>query len=326
MAGLAPAIVSIPPASLGHNIVAQPVAYLIPAVAAESAVKGVGNRRRWLSWAAVLTTAVILVSNGVCDLRDYFMIWPERGMVRFLYRADIHQAAEYLNQHPEMENLALNSNLAGPWDRVAFQVDMERTVLDRWFDPRRALVFPADGGHLILTTYPEPANELESIWQRATELVFVSDSFDLYSIKQPSLTGNRLPGHSPVAFSNGMVLTYVACLDESVLTGWRAEAPPFGLPPFRLISNPPPPGVDTRPRLAVFAHLVDPGGGVIAIDDGLWVDPYTLQPGDSWVQLHRFSHPIESADLRLGLYNPATQERVLLENQEDHLYISMNER
>ena len=64
--------------------------------------------------------------------------------------------------------------------------------------------------------------------------------------------------------------------------GWRV-ADRLILPPKPLISNPPPPGVYSGPRLLAFAQLWDEADRFLAGDDGLWVDPYTLQPGDIFV-------------------------------------------
>jgi hypothetical protein len=52
---------------------------------------------------------------------------------------------------------------------------------------------------------------------------------------------------------------------------------------------------------------------VLDTDDGLWVDPLTLQPGDRFVQIHRLSAPAASTAerhaLELGLYDPKTNQR-----------------
>ncbi len=48
-------------------------------------------------------------------------------------------------------------------------------------------------------------------------------------------------------------------------------------------------------------------------DDGLWVDPLTLQPGDRFIQIHRFTLPAGAPGgpytLEIGLYDPRTGER-----------------
>jgi 4-amino-4-deoxy-L-arabinose transferase-like glycosyltransferase len=317
VAGLAPAFVSVPPASLGHTIIAQPAAYLVPAVGVTAL--GEWAQQHWvrLGRAAIPGLALLLLAtNAARDLNDYFRVWPERGMVRFLYRADIHVAATYLNSHDDLGDVALTSALAGPWDEQALHVDLERPVADRWFDPERAIVYPAGGGHLILTAFPELAQELEPIFRGTAELVADRGSVQVYAVDEPALTGNLLPDGREVRFANGLTLVRVMPAPHGLLTEWRAERPPFDLPPRRLISNPPPPGVDTRPRLLVFAHLLDAQGELVAGDDGLWADPYTLRPGDTLLQLHRLSGPLGGHDLEIGLYDPVTGRRVEGDGQD----------
>ena len=89
--------------------------------------------------------------------------------------------------------------------------------------------------------------------------------------------------------------------------------------------EPPPPGVDTRPRLLVFAHLLDPQGAVVAVDDGLWADPYPLRPGDTLLQLHRFPEPPGAHDLEIGLYDPATGQRVAHDGGRDRLLLRLGD-
>jgi hypothetical protein len=110
-------------------------------------------------------------------------------------------------------------------------------------------------------------------------------------------------------FANGLELVEARWMGETdLLTLWRV-AEPLDLPPVPIVANPPPPGVYSGPRLRVFAHLLTADGTQVAGDDGLWVDPLTLQPGDFFVQVHRFT---PSADgpytVRLGLYDPKPGE------------------
>jgi hypothetical protein len=101
---------------------------------------------------------------------------------------------------------------------------------------------------------------------------------------------------------------------------WQV-AGPLDLPPSPLISYPPPPGVYSGPRLLVFAQLQDSGGGLLVGDDGLWVDPVTLRPGDRFLQRHYLAAPVDSqpAAVVFGLYDPMTGQRVLTSGGEDHL-------
>jgi 4-amino-4-deoxy-L-arabinose transferase-like glycosyltransferase len=326
VAGLAPAFVSVPPASLGHTIIAQPAAYLLPA--AGLTATGQWARSRWqrLGRAVAPGMALLfLVSNGARDLGDYFNVWPQRGMVRFLYRADIHEAAGYLNSRPDIQDVAFSSPLAGPWDEQALLVDLERPLAHRWFDPSRAILYPAGGGYIILTAVPELAPELEPTFHGTAELVAEQGTVQVYEVAEPCLVDNRLPGGREVRFGNGLTLVRVVPMTDGVLTEWRAETPALGLPARRLISNPPPPGVETRPRLLVFAHLLDWDGRLVAGDDGLWVDPHTLRPGDTLLQLHRFSEPIGDYELEIGLYDPVTGERVGRDGGQDRVALRLDE-
>ena len=320
-AGLVPGFLSVPPASLGHTIIAQPVAYLIPAVALSSLAEWLQRRwgRKVATYVAIVIVALFLGSNAVRDLDDYFARWPERGMVRLLYRADIRDAAVYLSEHLTSTDLAIGGTLAGPWDQQALHTDMSRPVSDRWFDPSRALVFPAGGGDLILTTFPDMARELESELEQESVPVAEADAFRLFDVHPASSSAQAIEG-----FTNGLTLMAVTPTQSGCVLHWWVESPPLGIFPRLLISNPPPPGVDTRLRLSVFVHLLDENGGFLAGDDGLWVDPYSLRTGDRWVQLHRFDEPVWNYDLAIGLYDPVTGERFLTEDGRDHLVLRLS--
>jgi hypothetical protein len=123
--GLLPAFASVPAASLSHTILAQPVAYILPSLALTEVYHWLKTRnsqfaiRNPLLVICYLSFAIFLVTNAARDLRDYFITWPRRDMVRFLYRADYREAAHYLDAHTEITDVAISSALFGPWDRLA---------------------------------------------------------------------------------------------------------------------------------------------------------------------------------------------------------------
>ncbi len=106
---------------------------------------------------------------------------------------------------------------------------------------------------------------------------------------------------------------------------WRVEGD-LALPDMPLISNPPPPGVYSGPRLAVFAQLLDGAGGMVAGDDGLWVDPQTLRDGDVFLQRHYLTAPdgASPAAIVFGLYDPMTGERILTTDGPDHITLQLD--
>ena len=322
--GLLPTFVSTPPASLSHTILAQPVAYILPALVISRLVnweigKLVGGHQstnlpiyRLPKVIGCLLALLFLTTNAACDLHDYFLTWPQQDMVRFLYRADYREAAHYLDAHPEIADVAVSSALLGPWDRLALEVDTRRDdIAVRLFNPERALVWVEEKppSAVLLTSWPDPAPPIDNLLEtNADPPETISSHLTLYTIR-----------HSPFAirhssFANGLELTEAHWLTKEsfLLTTWLVAAP-LDLPPIPIVANPPPPGVYSGPRLAVFTHLLAADGTTVAVDDGLWVDPLTLRPGDRFVQAHRFTLPPGAPagpyTLELGLYDPLTGER-----------------
>jgi 4-amino-4-deoxy-L-arabinose transferase-like glycosyltransferase len=317
--GLVPTFISIPPASLSHSILAQPVAYVLPVlplVEVKSQISNLKSQTRRLLFAICYSLFVILLlSNAVRDLYDYFVVWPQQGMVRVLYRADYREVARYLDAHPEITNVAVSSTLLGPWDRLALEVDTRRDdVAVRLFDPGRALVWSGGDGPsmVLLTSWPYPAAPIDSFLEAAAEPAkAVSPHLALYT---PLPIRNLQSTIHNFQFANGLELVAARWADETtLLTFWRV-AGLLDLPPMPVVANPPPPGVYSGPRLKVFAHLLAADGTQVAGDDGLWVDPLTLRPGDYFMQAHRFELPPDAPagpyTVRLGLYDPKPGEEM----------------
>jgi 4-amino-4-deoxy-L-arabinose transferase-like glycosyltransferase len=334
--GLSPAFISTPPASLSHTILAQPVAYIFPALALVEFCGWLRLRGAQPFVCGFLVVAFVS-TNAMRDLRDYFITWPERGMVRVLYRAEMREVADYLNTHPEIDHVAVGSALMGPWDRIALEVDIERDdVAPRLFNPERALVWPAGGessrpAAALLPSWPEPGATVAGLLTQQSEEVSRPGSgvalaeaphLSLYMLPPISQALTTPQSEIPLTrFANGLVLRGAQWLDPGdlapgreaiLLTAWHVAAP-LDLPPMPIVAHPPPPETYSGPRLAMFAHLSDADGRMIASDDGVWVDPLTLQPDDRFVQVHRFTVPDSAADgpyaLELGLYDPKTDER-----------------
>jgi hypothetical protein len=196
----------------------------------------------------------------------------------------------------------------GPWDRVALAVDTRREdVAVRLFNPDRALVWnpESDMFSLLLTGWPSPSPSVSQFLSPASGAV--------WTVVPPV----DLPGEEQERrFANGLALVDVRWLGDSarreLLTVWRVAAP-LDLPPLPIVANPPPPGVYAGLRLAVFMHLLGSDGTLVAGDDGLWVDPLTLRPGDRFLQIHRLAADADASagpyTVALGLYDPLTGGR-----------------
>jgi hypothetical protein len=258
-------------------------------------------------------------------------------MVRLLYRADYREAAHHLNAHPETTDIAISSALLGPWDRLALEVDNQREdVAVRLLNPERALVWVAgeDPATVLLTSWPHSAPPVDAFLEmgrnppEAISTHLRLHTLPAFSDLQSDPSGMAPDPGLPARFSNGLELVGAYWMEEgslapgheaALLTAWRVAAP-LDLPPMPIVANPPPPGVYSGPRLAVFTHLLASDGTPLANDDGLWVDPLTLQTGDRFIQAHRFTLPPDASTgpytLELGLYDPLTGKRWAVLNAE----------
>ncbi len=313
LAGISPAFISVPPASLGHTIMAQTAVYLIAALPIWAIGRWVNNR--WVSFAF----AILLVGSiAARDLPDYFVEWPSRGMVRFLYRADIQEVAEYLNEN-EIADVSISSLLAGTWDQVAFEIGRDEAATTmRYFNPERAIFLNPS---LAFTGYPDVENRYAD-WL-ADDGIPVG-GYTLTFVDQ--VTRDVEMVETPICFENGLCWTAVSYEpDQNILElGWGV-LPSYEKPPFTLISNPPPPGVYAGSRLWVFAQLQDADGNFLTGDDGFWVDAQSLQANDMFLQQHHLPLPADAAPAAIifGLYDPMTGERILTESGAEFITIEL---
>ncbi|MEM7330811.1 MAG: hypothetical protein AAF490_01875 [Chloroflexota bacterium] len=328
MAGISPGFISVPPASLGHTILAMPAVFILLAVPIGRVIGDWGlvtgdrgsESRFPLALASssslVLIPLILLTSFvAVRDWPDYFVDWSERGLVRFLYRADIRDVADYVNKN-ELVDFGVTGLLAGPWDKLALSIDLEHEARPRWYDPQRAvLLSPAasfSGFPDVPIAYSEAFESVDNV--RAGYYAFSQTNYEQEAFAEP------------LCFENGFCATG-AFLDEAtdqLNLGWTVQRP-LTLPPNPLISNPPPPGVYAGPRLAVFGQLLGENDIFLSGDDGLWVDPYTLQEGDAFVQQHWLSPPADAAPkfIIFGMYDPMTGTRILTDAGADHVRIEI---
>ncbi len=323
--GIAPAFISLPPSSLGHTILALPAVYILLAMPIKAAA------RRWPKTALPLM-GLTLSLVAPRDLYDYFITWPRHSMVRFLYRANYRDLSDYFNSHADIKQASISSMFFGPWDKVAVQTDLTRQdIALRWVNPSRALV--STGG--LTRFYTQAVTPLhpgaELLLENASPIEAPATLQGwLFSLPDPPEHAHdvdiRNVALAKQVFGNTLQLdavTWQADATTKPVTGaalwWRVTGA-LPLPEETLIPNPPPPGVYSGPRLKVFAHLFTEDSSFITGDDGLWVDPYTLQTGDRFVQWHQF--PIASSQaksylLKIGLYDPQTGERWLTAYGED---------
>ena len=330
--GLAPAFVSTPSASLGHTIAAQPVVYLFPATALTALIhhkdtKTPRNLRAFVSlapfresWLMPLSVSLFLGLTATRDLRDYFTRWPALPEVRYLYRAELHEAAQALRALPSQpEPLALASRDLHQADVAALRLETaDMSLAPRLFNPARAWLFPNQIGTALLRQSAPTNGE------------FGQPILDVPFALVPTLyTRGYFPQvELSAVFTNGWVcqgytlLRYPDPNAVRLYTYWRV-GPTFTPPPPRdlgLLSGSP-------LALKIFSHVLNPDGTLLAGDDRLDVDPATLRPGDDFVQLLGIPLPPDLPDgvypIEIGLYDPVGGARVPLSDGADHLTLTL---
>ncbi len=346
--GLAPAFISYPASSLSHTILAMPAVYILAAMPMKAIA------RRW-RWTTVPLIGLTLATVALRDIPDYFITWPQASMVRFLYRGDYRDLAQYLDAHPQIEDAVVSSFLFGPWDRLALETDMKREDIRlRWVNPERALIIPKSQEDIAMLPFyfQEEQHPHPALKPRLASCPPIEAPDGLKAI---ALSCHNVPGAAPphrleqeehliqATFEGALQLHTITVSNPGTPLGLTPEITittvwdvinPLPLPPKELIPNPPPPGVYNGPRLKVFVHLLKQEETLLTGDDGLWVDPYTLSIGDRFIQWHHLALTPAPPDnpnhegqdvyyLALGLYDPATGQRWQREDGADTIMIPL---
>ena len=115
----------------------------------------VGGRLRparsaqWFPRAARWGLALYLAASGGLAARDYFVRWAGDAEVRSIYGAEFTEVADYLENHPPGQLVALSSAYYRDWDRFRLDVQMHHhPPFAAWFDGAQALPLPPAGSGL----------------------------------------------------------------------------------------------------------------------------------------------------------------------------------
>jgi hypothetical protein len=322
MAGLAPILLSWPPASPSHAILAQPAVYLLAGLGLDAtlsflaAAQAARSKRK--SSLAVGVALAVIVLNVALTVRDYFGVWITSDPIRWEHQATVTAMGRYADAHPELRDVAFMGNAVdyhNPWMKIGNSLTSRRTDA-RWFNPARALVWNPSR----LMTYFIPFRDPNPVtFNQIVSDAFYGDARQTLDEKltdgRPVFTAYTLADASALhaqAMSTGIrpydfggrwaLIGYEARPAQArpgeairVLTYWRAER------------------ADASP-LIMFVHLLGPDGTLIAQEDRLDVAPETLHPGDEFLQTHRVTLPGDilpgTGRIAVGLYSPVTQARV----------------
>lgn len=325
--GVSLALVTGPDATVLRSIAAQPAVFIIVALALATILRFLYERAGWWGrFVGVGSVVVIIAGIGLRTTRDYFAVWGEHRDVRATYYHALVQEARYLDAQAEGGVVAFSSIHPGRFhDPYTVEIALRRDDLAlRWFDGRSALIFPAEGETRVIIPaiasldralkpfFEEHASRIHTENFRPDDLIphFDVYRFDAASALRALLSvaeGNPVywcpsdvfPADEPQAACDLLVLP-VSLGDVVELVGYDLRSPttePGGevelLTMWRVRAP-------FASEAVIFTHLLDRSGHVVGQVDRLDVPSYYWQPGDAFVQLHRFQI---DADAPPGLYH-----------------------
>jgi hypothetical protein len=319
-AGLSPALVTEPAASLPRIVGMQPALYYFPALAAvymADWARRVGQQGETAVWAAF---GITILAVGGMAIDDYFTEWGRARDVRVAYHTTLVETLHYLDDHPEIgPDVAISSIYPGRLhDPAVARMTLQRDDLNlRWFDGRTSLVIPNVAAYTVIlpeVARPEPPLPEWEIGQTGVEQVTTlslrPDDFNrtvrIVEVYLPE--GMHGPDNrSPVALSAGGIVTLnnsayqvvggvpVPGAEVEVLTLWQVEE-------------------STDQEIVFFTHALDSSGELIAQQDLTGAPAWSWQPGDLIVQVHRFKLPDDTPPgplrLEVGAYTLPDMERL----------------
>jgi hypothetical protein len=187
-------------------------------------------------------------------------------------------------------------------DPIIFAQALNRSDVPlRWFDARESLVVAADANaqRLALPSYTPLAAELQARFLKAVEPIAQARDFKIYPFDAAQFRAQIASwtcNACPVTFNDDLALTGLDRPDQisrstgtlPVLSAWQVRS-------------------DGQPSsTAIFIHVLDVNGQLVAQDDRLGVPRHSWQTGDEFVQLHHIpidQLPAGKYTLELGVYD-----------------------
>lgn len=318
--GLVPSLVLGEWTSTLHSKAAQSPILLLPAVSAVEVWQWVSARlgRRWGAVLAALGAAWLVVV-GVSTGYDYFVRWGRSPDTRAAYFHNLAEASDFVQEGTYSGVVVLSAPFPElPLDPLIGAMRVQRDdVTLRWCDARRALLFP-DAAEVLLIL---PTNAPLDPWFApylplgAAERVVVDPQgidpyFDVLRWA-PSQAWGTIESHLqrqaveppslPADFGGAAMLvgyeleTPVVRPGETLelITAWQVEEPAaLGAEDPRRYGR----------EAAIFVHLLDAQGNLVAQEDRLDVPAWGWQRGDRFLQIHRLT---TGAELPAGAYRLA---------------------
>jgi hypothetical protein len=319
-AGILPSLVTGEWGSTLHSGGAKAPILVLPALCAVETGRYLSRRlgSRWANVFAVSCVVWLVIIAGSTGY-DYFVRWGQSPETRAAYFHNLAAITDYLSQASYSGVVALSSPFPDlPLDPFIADLRLHRKDLSlRWFDARRALVFPETARSLLVLPSNTPlapyfAQRLplqlaERVHLQADDIdpsfdVFewnpsaASSRFLAFSTRTVEVGGQAL--HLPVNAGNAVELlayelptsTVAPGGTVSLVTLWRV---------LDLQALGPVPADAYGHSVTIFVHALDGKNVVVGQEDRLDAPAWNWRSGDIFAQLHRFRM---DADASPGLY------------------------
>ncbi len=321
LVGMLPSLVTGSTANTTRNLAALPAVYILPAVGFMACAGWIVNRWRLPERATLIGLAAVwLLIAGLITARDYFVRWGESPEVRSAYQHTLAEELAYLRALETAGNpVVMSSVYPGPAHdaSIALLLAGADSRQMRWTDARLALILPPGAGiqsMIPASTPPHPAfapylQPLETVAMRPDDL---DNAFTLYQLDAASLLQDTAV-ESAATFANAVELVSSKWLSPTpapgdtaeLLTIWRVVDPqkvgPLHPPAFAR-------------EAALFTHILDTDGAILAQRDGLDAPAWSWQAGDLILQIHPIALPPEikpgEYETAVGVYDPLTGARL----------------
>lgn len=336
---LLPTIITISAPNFNRMAAAQlPVMFLAAFPLAELGQWLAARQPRWGQLATALLIVVTFVPLTFATWRDYFTAWPAVTTDAHTLNREIFAVANYLQQQPDSPPVLISSRDIADEDPYIVAVTVERSdVARRWADTSQALALPAgvDEAQLIVTADRWIDQTLLQATGMSGTPIDQTEAFTVFTLRRGDwLVGEPLPlgfvGAETAVPTSGTVhpitwdypLSICACtLGETgssrlLLTGLSLNTPLTAGQPLELLTTWQAQVDHDFTSLALFAHLLNEAGEIVAQYDGLGYPPHTWESGDQFLQLARLFPPADLPTggywLQFGLYDRVTGRRWLL--------------
>jgi len=306
--GLLPSILSDSAPSFLRASASLPVTFLFPALGADWLIER-------FKWKRLLTAAMIgvIALSGVLSIRDYFVMWPARPEVRAVYRSDLADVARWLDARPGDEPAVIASTNPHDVDPFLFDFELRKPRPVKWVDHTYGLIFPQERALYISPADSPLAPELRDLMGNTP--AFSQDSFAAYETDAPRIAP-QVVLTTPVRFGDHLdLIGYQSSTSAKrgewvrVWTYWRVAGDTQG----------------EQWPIAVFAHLLDAQGQVVAQRDLLAVPTAGWRTGDTWMQFQDIPVSPDTSpavySVEIGVYNRADMQRWRLPDGSDRLLL-----